>query len=184
MYTVTAVEPLSFQLAPSAMISAVAWNYATRAFEIRIYTTDAEDNLYEMAYSRHLGGWKSEAKPVAPPIMSKALRSPAPGGDGGQPLSAVAAIMLEGDWKTKVYFHPRRVIIDEWDVCAKAPLCAVPTVSTAAEGKREIEEKTRILIKQKKEDEEKRKRGQPVPKPAPKLVSLQILAILRMIGRY
>ncbi|KAK0713438.1 hypothetical protein B0T26DRAFT_717440 [Lasiosphaeria miniovina] len=134
------------------MISAVAWNYGTRFFEIRIYTTDDNDALYKISYSRHLGGWKPYVESVAP-VLGPASKSLAPGGIDSPPLSAVAAILLEGDWKTKVYFHPRRTI-GEWDVCAKAPaFSGIPKASAAAAERRELEEKTRALIKA---DEERR----------------------------
>ncbi|RYP80681.1 hypothetical protein DL770_006133 [Monosporascus sp. CRB-9-2] len=148
------IEALPYQLAPSAMISAVAWNYATPFFEIRIYTTDDKDALYEMSYSRHQNGWKPSEESVAP-VLGPASKSPAPGGNGSLPLSAVAAILLDGEYRTKVYFHPRRTI-GEWDVCAKVPTYnGIPKTSTAAAEKRELEEKTRLLIK---EDEERKAR--------------------------
>ncbi|KAI8633597.1 hypothetical protein F5Y19DRAFT_246235 [Xylariaceae sp. FL1651] len=148
------IEVLPYQLAPSAMISAVAWNYATPFFQIRIYTTDDKDALYEMSYSRHQNGWKPSEESVVP-VLGPASKSPAPGGHGSLPLSAVAAILLDGEYRTKVYFHPRRTI-GEWDVCARVlAYNRIPKTSTTAAEKRELEEKTRLLIK---EDEERKAR--------------------------
>ncbi|KAK3370931.1 hypothetical protein B0T24DRAFT_667707 [Lasiosphaeria ovina] len=194
-------ETLSYQIPPSAMISAVAWNYGTRFFEIRIYTTDDNDALYEISYSRHLNGWKPHAESVAP-VLGPVSKSLAPGGIDSPPLSAVAAILLEGDWKTKVYFHPRRTI-GEWDVCAKAPaFSGIPKASAAAAERRELEEKTRALIKadeerRAKEEEERKekeeaeraariraeqeaaaRRGQPQPKPAPALMLTRPIIVM------
>ncbi|KAI1174585.1 hypothetical protein F4777DRAFT_599338 [Nemania sp. FL0916] len=142
-----------YQLSPSAMISAVAWNYGTPFFEMRIYTTDDKDALYEMAYSRDANGWKPTEEPIAP-IPAPASKSPTPGGgkNGSPPLSAVAAVLLDGEYRTKVYFHPRRTI-GEWDVCAKTPAFnGLPKTGTAAAAeKRALEEKSRGLIKEEEE---------------------------------
>ena len=169
------------------MISAVAWNYGTGYFEIRVYTTDDNDALYEMSYSRHLDGWKPRAESVAP-ILGPASKAPTPGDSDGLPLSAVAAVLLEGNWKTKVYFHPRRTIGD-WDVCARAPAFnGIPKTSVTAAERRDLEEKTRVAIKEeeerkRKEEDEARVRaeqeaarqaqaqGTPQPKPPPAPVS-------------
>jgi hypothetical protein len=41
------VEIPAYKLLPSAMLSAVAWNYASAYFEMRIFTTDDKNDLYE-----------------------------------------------------------------------------------------------------------------------------------------
>ena len=71
------------------------------------------------------------------------------------PLSAVAAVVLEGEWKPKVYYHPRRQIIAEWDVCAKTFIHAgILKVCAKAGERRMIEEETRVKIR---EEEEKKR---------------------------
>jgi hypothetical protein len=47
------IEIPAYKLLPSAMLSAVAWNYASAYFEMRIFTTDDKNDLYEyrMSYS-------------------------------------------------------------------------------------------------------------------------------------
>jgi hypothetical protein len=176
------VEAPSYKLSSTAMISAVAWNFASPHFGIRIYTTDDKDELYEFSYSRESGGWAAGPRSMVAP-GPRALA--APGGDG-PPLSAVAAVIVGGQWRTKVYFHPRRIIA-EWDVCSHtAP--GIGRRSESAEKKREVEEQTRAKIaeaeerkrqeeERKRKEEEERKRqeeerrrqeaAQAVPRPSP-----------------
>ncbi|RSL52447.1 hypothetical protein CEP54_010903 [Fusarium duplospermum] len=67
-----------------------------------------------------------------------------------------SAGLVEGEWKTKVYFHPRRTIL-EWDVCAKAPpSVGIYKPSQECELKRAIEGETRLKIA----EEEERKRAE------------------------
>jgi hypothetical protein len=129
------------------MLTAVAWNFASAYFEIRIYSTDDKDELYEISYSRSGGGW-------APLLHSVSVNSAgafSPASRSGTPLSAVAGVIVDDSWVTKVYFHPRR-IIGEWDLCTKtATFAGIPKVSEAAAAKRQIEEETRTKIKQEEE---------------------------------
>jgi hypothetical protein len=134
------------------MLAAVAWNYASPFFGIRVYTTDDRDELHEFSYNRNSGGWVAD---------SQSVNKHNPGGlhvgfQGSAALSAVAAVLVEGEWKTKVYFHPRRTIL-EWDVCAKAPpSVGIHKPSQEGELKRAIEEETRLKIA----EEEERKRAE------------------------
>ncbi|KAK4104272.1 hypothetical protein N658DRAFT_420143 [Parathielavia hyrcaniae] len=133
----------AYKLLPSAMLSAVAWNYASAFFEIRIFSTDDKNDLYEYHFDRHNGGWAP-----APVNINKAptpALSPASG--TRMPLSAVVAVIVDDEWKTKVFFHPRRTIA-EWDVCSKSTAFnGIPKVSAGAAARRQIEEETRAKIK-------------------------------------
>ena len=130
------------------MLSAVAWNYASPYFQIRLYSATDNDDLREYVFSRNSGGWT----PSDQSVMAVALeKMPGP----GAPLSAVAAVVLEDQSRTKVYYHPKRKDIAEWDVCAKDHNHAgITKVSTGAMEKRKIEEETRVKI----QEEEKRQR--------------------------
>lgn len=125
------------------MLSAVAWNYASAYFEMRIFTTDDKNDLYEYHFDRSHGGWAQAPRSVSK--VPTAAISPAKG--SGTPLSAVAAVVVEDQWKTKVYFHPRRQIA-EWDVCSKATAYnGIPKMSEGAAHRRQVEEETRARIK-------------------------------------
>jgi hypothetical protein len=101
------------------MITAVAWNFGSPFFEIRIYTTTDTDDLHEIAFSRDShGGWNASC----PQSVSKVSPETLP--KAATPLSAVAAVREEFEGKTKVYYHPRRKVIAEWDVCTKTPVHA------------------------------------------------------------
>ena len=129
------------------MLTAVAWNYTSPFFQIRLYSTTIDDDLVELSFTRNSGGWAPAGQSVSA-VVPEALLGPE------APLSAVSAVVVEGEWKTKVYFHPspRRKIICEWDVCAKTPLHAgVTRVSTGAIAKRKMEEETRVKIAEEKE---------------------------------
>ncbi|KAH7305555.1 hypothetical protein B0I35DRAFT_113019 [Stachybotrys elegans] len=143
------VDVPPYSVSPTAMLTAVAWNYASPYFEMRIYSTDDKDELYEISYSRSSGGWAPLLHSVSTPdpgAFSPASRS-------GVPLSAVAGVIVDDSWVTKVYFHPRRVI-GEWDLCTKAATFnGVPKQSEAAAAKRRTEEETRKKIK---EEEDRR----------------------------
>ncbi|KAK3938950.1 hypothetical protein QBC46DRAFT_342996 [Diplogelasinospora grovesii] len=129
-----------FTLTPNAMMSAVAWNYASPSFQIRIYTnTDEREDLYELSFSRN-ANWalrcvsKTAADRLVPLAMSK-----------NTPLSAVAAIVV--DEAPKVYFHPRRTIA-EWDVSSAA--------SSSCSGIPKIKEEKQRRLKEREEEERKR----------------------------
>ena len=138
------------------MLSAVAWNYASPYFQIRLYSATDNDDLREFVFSRNSGGWTPSDQSVRAVTLE---RIPGP----EAPLSAVAAVVLEDESRTKVYYHPRRKYIAEWDVCAKDPNHAgITKVSTGAEEKRKIEEETRVKIQEeerkRQQEEEKRQR--------------------------
>lgn len=161
------------------MLSAVAWNFASPDFEVRVYTTDNDDNLREIAFSRGRGGWVPDVddspryvgqqqppqSAIAPPPATSSTPPPSATPPPPPPLSAVAAVLSERDWSTKVYFHPRpRVIVAEWDVCgAKAPAHAgvVARSAPTAAARRAVEEETRARIRadeeRKQREEEERK---------------------------
>ncbi|KAK4121110.1 hypothetical protein N657DRAFT_683209 [Parathielavia appendiculata] len=174
----TPIEMPAYKLLPSAMLSAVAWNYASAFFEIRIFTTDDKNDLYEYHFDRKQGGWAPA--PVNINKAPAAALSPAKG--TRMPLSAVAAVIVDDEWKTKVYFHPRRTIA-EWDVCSKSTAFnGIPKVSAGAAARRQIEEETRAKIqaeeeRKKKHDAEeakKKQQGGPEAKknPLPNKVTL------------
>lgn len=127
------------------MITAVAWNFGSPFFEIRIYTTNDNDDLLEISFSRNSGGWK----PSSPQSVSGILPETLP--KAATPLSAVAAVRGECDRKTNVYYHPKRTVIAEWDVCAKTPVHAgITKVCEGAIKRRAIEEETRRKIEEEK----------------------------------
>jgi hypothetical protein len=111
------------------MLAVVAQNYASPFFEMRVYTTDDNDDLREFSFSRNSGGWAPGPNSVSetvPEVLSTA---------GTAPLLAVAAIIIEGEWKTKFYFYPQCPIVAEWDVCAKMPGYAGITQGERGRGK-------------------------------------------------
>ncbi|KAI1416979.1 hypothetical protein F5Y13DRAFT_204333 [Hypoxylon sp. FL1857] len=94
---------------PTAMLSAVAWNYATRFFQIRIYMAGENDKLLSYSFSRDLDGWTLVDQ-------SEDGSTPCATARSNVSLSAVAAVILENECNPRVYFYPRRIIA-EWDVC-------------------------------------------------------------------
>lgn len=119
---------------------------------MRIYSTDDKDELYEISYSRSSGGWAPLLHSVSTTTNPGAFSTP---GRNGTPLSAVAAVIVDDSWVTKVYFHPRR-IIGEWDLCTKvATYNGIPKYSQGAFERRQVEEETRVKIR---EDEERKAR--------------------------
>lgn len=136
------------------MISAVASNFASAHFDLRIYTAAENDDLHELSFHRAAGGWASSHKGVSsvePEALPKVEK----------PLSAVAALLIPGEWVTKVYFHPRRITVAEWDICAKdAAHAGITKLSDSAKKRRAIEEETRVKIalEQKRREEEEKKR--------------------------
>ncbi|KAK4239306.1 hypothetical protein C8A03DRAFT_32645 [Achaetomium macrosporum] len=150
----TAIDIPAYTLPPTAMLAAVAWNYASPFFEMHIYTTDDKDDLYDLAFSRDSGGWAPAPRSVKK--VPSASLSPARG--SGAPLSAVTAIIVDDEWQTKVYFHPRRQIA-VWDVCSADISCnGIPKTSEAAAERRRIEEETRVKIKEEEERKESLRR--------------------------
>lgn len=145
-----------YTLQPSAMLSAVAKNFASAFFELSIYIAADNDDLHELTFHRARGGWGpthqgiSSVEPEALPEVRA-------------PLSAVAAVLVPGQWVTKAYFHPRRIVIAEWDICAKdATHAGITKLNADAKARRAIEEETRLNIKNEEErrrkEEEERKR--------------------------
>ncbi|KAF1959905.1 hypothetical protein CC80DRAFT_489953 [Byssothecium circinans] len=150
------VSPTPYNVKPTAMLAAVASNFASPFFEMRLYTAADNDDLHECSFSRRNGGWVSaQGISSIEPDALPAVKSP---------LSAVAATLVPGEWTTKVYFHPRRTVIAEWDICAKDTAHAgVTKVSAGARMRRDIEEETRAKIaeeKRRKEEEERRAKEQ------------------------
>lgn len=137
----------SYNVHPTGMLTAVAWNYASAYYQIRLFSTTNSDDLRKFSFSRNDGGWAPE------PSVSAEVPETFPGLEA--PLSAVSAVVLEGDWVPKVYYHPRRPIIAEWDVCAKTFIYAgITRVGAKALERRMIEEETRVKIH---EEEEKKR---------------------------
>lgn len=147
LWRLTLGEIPSYNVDPTAMLTAVAWNHASAYYQIRLFSTTNSDDLREFSFSRNDGGWDPE------PSVRAVVPESFPGPEA--PLSAVSAVVLEGEWKPKVYYHPKRPIIAEWDVCAKTPVYAgVTKVSAKAIESRKIEEETRVKIQ---EEEEKKR---------------------------
>ncbi|KAI1125335.1 hypothetical protein F5Y10DRAFT_284396 [Nemania abortiva] len=143
------IEIPAFELPPTAMLAAVAWNYASPFFELRIYTTDDKDGLYGFYFSRK-SGWTS----VPQCLNNVPVKSLSPYRGSGTPLSAVTAVITDAEWRTKVYFHPRRHVV-EWDVCdTSVSYSGAPMAGEDAADRRRIEEETRIKIKEEKEHQE------------------------------
>lgn len=132
------------------MLAAVAWNYASPFFEVRIYTTDDKDGLYGFSFSRSAGRWT----PAPHCLNNVPVKSLSPERGSGIPLSAVTAIITDAEWRTKVYFHPRRHVA-EWDVCdASISYSGAPMTGDGAAARRQIEEETRTKIKEEEERKE------------------------------
>lgn len=141
----------------TAMISAVAWNYASPFFQVRIYVAGERDELQEYSFSRNADGISRDTDGwiVADQTVSGSVTQKTPGPN--VPLSAVAAVMLENGCNPKVYFHPRRAIA-EWDVCAKTMFPAgLAKVGEKSAARRKIEEETRVKIRE--EEERQREEG-------------------------
>lgn len=136
------------------MISAVAKNFASAFFELSVYTAADNDDLHELTFHRARGGWGPTPKGISS-VEPEALP------EVRVPLSAVAAVLVPGEWVTKAFFHPRRIVIAEWDICAKeAAHAGIAKLSTGAKARREIEEETRLKIaldEKRKEEERKQK---------------------------
>lgn len=140
--------PLS-TIQPTVMLAAVAWNFASPYFQVRLYATSSGDDLFELVFSRQNGGWAVGDYTSITGVPDSAF----PPANSSMPFSAVAAIRSACDGDTKVYFHPRRVIVAEWNVDTKAIAHGgIAKVSAGAIQRRQIEEDTRKAIK----DEEER----------------------------
>jgi hypothetical protein len=155
------------------MITAVAWNFASSLFQIRVYTTTYTDDLLEISFSRESGGWNNQSSELVsatiPETSSKATT----------PLSAVAAVRGECNGKIKVYFHPRRKVIAEWDVCDKTPIHAgITKVCEGAKERRRIEEETRRKIEEeeerKRQEAERRRREEEAAKVTVKITDVRV----------
>ncbi|XXG98197.1 U1 snRNP protein [Hypoxylon texense] len=148
----------------TTMISAVAWNYASPFFQIRIYVAGERNELQEYSFSRNADGVSRDADGWIVPnrtrvgLVSQGTLRP------NVPLSAVAAVMLENGCNPKVYFHPRSIIA-EWDVCARSMFPAgLAKVGEKSIARRNIEEETRVKIQEEEERkrEEQRKREEEI----------------------
>ncbi|KAJ8124127.1 hypothetical protein ONZ43_g82 [Nemania bipapillata] len=138
------VDIPEYELSPTAMLTAVAWNYASPLFEIRIYTTDDRDGLYGFSFSRGSNRWT----PAPHCLNNVPVKSLSPEKGSGIPLSAVTAVITDAEWRTKVYFHPRRHVA-EWDVCdTSVSYSGAPMAGDGAAARRQIEEETRVRIKE------------------------------------
>ncbi|OTB06542.1 hypothetical protein M426DRAFT_20988 [Hypoxylon sp. CI-4A] len=132
---------------PTAMISAVAWNYATIYFQIRIFVLGGNDKPLAYAFSRKTG-W-AEPDPVESGLTLREPTGPS------APLSAIAALMLEDECNPRVYFHPRRTVA-EWDVCKKVTFfIGLSDVGEKSSARRKIENETRLKIQEEEEEREK-----------------------------
>ncbi|OTA59254.1 hypothetical protein K449DRAFT_424072 [Hypoxylon sp. EC38] len=124
---------------PTAMLSAVAWNYASAFFQIRIYLAGENDKPLCYSFSRKSGGWALNDQSENESTL-RARRS-------SFPLSAVAAVIGENECNPRVYFHPRRVIA-EWDVCKKVTSFVTVEEGEKSKDRRRIEEETRVKIQE------------------------------------
>ncbi|KAI0437861.1 hypothetical protein F4803DRAFT_125541 [Xylaria telfairii] len=146
----------SYTVIPIAMLAAVAWNYATPFFQIRVYVTGGEDEIQEYSFSRNTGSWSPARQPDNSGSKADGLSTAI------YPVSAVAAVMVGDGCSTKVYFHPRRFVV-EWESCTRASFpSTITTVSERFKARREIEKETRVKIagyeEQKQREEEERLR--------------------------
>ncbi|KAI2615689.1 hypothetical protein GGR54DRAFT_632088 [Hypoxylon sp. NC1633] len=143
----------SYSVMPTTMLAAVAWNYATPFFQIRIYATGGKNEVHEYSFSRESGGWAQidQAGQLADDSRANDLLAAL------YPVSAVAACMVGDGCSAKVYFHPRRFVA-EWDSCTRRTFPeSITTVSPEYEARRLIEHKTRVKIA---EEEERKNRAE------------------------
>ncbi|RYC59104.1 hypothetical protein CHU98_g7096 [Xylaria longipes] len=145
-----------YNVMPTAMLSAVGWNYATPFFQVRVYVTGGKDEIQEYSFSRNTASW-SPAEQSDSGLKTDNLST------ATYPISAVAAVMVGDGCSTKVYFHPRRFVA-EWDSCTRATFPGtITTVSERFKTRREIEQATRVKIaedeeRKRREEEERRRR--------------------------
>ncbi|KAF2971195.1 hypothetical protein GQX73_g2401 [Xylaria multiplex] len=133
-----------YKVVPTAMLAAVAWNYATPFFQIRIYATGGVTEVEEFSFSRNSGSWSPLKQSDSDSETANILAAI-------HPVSALAAVTVGDSCSTKVYFHPRRFVA-EWDSCTKATFpCPITTVSERFEERRGIEKETRVKIAEKEE---------------------------------
>jgi hypothetical protein len=136
------------------MIAAVAWNFATPVFQIRVYATGGKGEVLEYSFSRQAGGWTTRQDDGARLSQANNLSAAL------YPVSAVAAVLAGDGCSSKVYFHPQRFVV-EWDTRAQVTIpSTITTVSEKFGARREIEQATRVKIaeeKERREAEEKEK---------------------------
>ncbi|KAI1141909.1 hypothetical protein F5Y05DRAFT_369112 [Hypoxylon sp. FL0543] len=127
---------------PTAMISAVAWNYATSFFQIHIYFAGEHNKPLRYSFSRNSGGWALEDQSESGSAVraTESLHAP---------LSAVAAVIVENECNPRVYFHPQRIIA-EWDVCKETASFVATGEGGKSRARRKIEEETREKIQEEK----------------------------------
>lgn len=133
------------------MLTAVAWNYASRFFQIRVYASGGKHELQEYSFNRCTGGWRSIDQDNGADFDALL--------PSDYPPPAVAAVMVGDGCTTKIYFHPRRFIA-EWDVCAKTTFPSpITSMGEKSISRREIEKETRRLVEEqrKRQEEEERK---------------------------
>ncbi|KAI0128053.1 hypothetical protein F4776DRAFT_655332 [Hypoxylon sp. NC0597] len=134
---------------PTAMLSAVAWNYASAFFQIRVYLAGENNRPLSYSFSRKSGGWALDNQSESE-FAFRGTRS-------GFPLSAVAAVIVENECNPRVYFHPQRIIA-EWDVCKEIASFVAAKEGEKSRGRRKIEKETRERIhEEEKQNETKRK---------------------------
>ncbi|KAK5630871.1 hypothetical protein RRF57_006586 [Xylaria bambusicola] len=131
------------------MIAAVAWNFATPLFQIRVYATGGKGEVQEYSFSRQAGGWTTRGDDGARLSQADNLSAAL------YPVSAVAAVLVGDGCSSKVYFHPQRFVV-EWDTRAQVTTpSTITTISEKFGARREIEQATRVKIA---EEEEKKRR--------------------------
>ncbi|KAI0806520.1 hypothetical protein GGR55DRAFT_696944 [Xylaria sp. FL0064] len=145
-----------YNVLPTAMLAAVAWNYATPFFQIRVYATGGKAEVDEFSFSRNSGSWSPVEQSASDSQTANLIAVI-------HPVSAVAATMVGDGCSTKVYFHPRRFVA-EWDSCTRVTFPSpITTVSERFKEKRKIEHETRVKIAEneerlRKEEEERLRR--------------------------
>ena len=92
-----------------APITAVAWNYASNNFAVRIFTVQS-NVLVELVFERGRGGWSQNPVSTAETVLSSA--SP-------DQLSSAAATGLDENGKLTVFYQPSRQVIAQYDSAAK-----------------------------------------------------------------
>ncbi|RYP08478.1 hypothetical protein DL765_008772 [Monosporascus sp. GIB2] len=92
-----------------APITAVAWNYSTNKFAIRVYTVQ-NGILVELVFDQSRGGWSQN------PVVTAETIPNIPGMD--QPASC-AATTQDNQGKLTIFYQPSKQVIAQYDSVAK-----------------------------------------------------------------
>jgi hypothetical protein len=116
-------------LTPLAPISAVAWDYGSRKFQICLFSI-APDNhtLIQMSFSKGGGGWDEDVDDTKEVTIA----------NGGEP-SAVAAVRIPENGSISVFYQPEKKVIGLFSASGskRIPLGIPTTGLSKAEKQRE-----------------------------------------------